>query len=106
MVSRDEEILEVLRNHPAPELAELYLSYVKPDAERFCNLFLTVLDLGTLATKLFLVLYTRRGQWSTMELTRALKDYRPNVYVALCRLEKKGFIERVSRNTWRLSERV
>ena len=106
MGSREEEILELLRKHSAYELAQLYLSNVKFDAERFGELFLEVLDLGTLATKLFLVLYTRRGKWSTMELARAVKDYRPNVYVALCRLEKQGYVERVSRNTWRLSDRV
>ncbi len=106
MVSRDEEILEVLRNHSAYELAQFYLTTVKPNTEGFCQLILEVLSLGTLATKLFLVLYTYRGEWNTVELTRAVKDYRPNVYVALLRLEKEKYIERVSRNRWRLSQRV
>ena len=106
MVSREEEILEVLRKHSAYELAQFYLSNVKFNAEGFCELFLEVLGLGTLATKIFLVLYTYRGEWSTMELARAVKDYRPNVYVALLRLEKEKFVERVSRNKWRLSQRV
>jgi predicted transcriptional regulator len=101
VVNREEEIFEVLKKHSAYELAQLYFFNV----EGFCGLVLEVLDLGTLATKLFLVLYRHRREWTTVELGRSLKAYRPNVYVALLRLEKKQFIERISRNRWRLSER-
>ena len=100
--SSEEEILKVLREHTAPELAQLYLFNV----DAFCELLLDVLDLGTLATKLFLVLYRHRREWTTTELARAAKDYRPNVYVTLLRLEKQKFVERVSRNKWRLAKRV
>ncbi|MDQ1280673.1 MAG: TrmB protein [Thermoproteota archaeon] len=97
-----DEVLKVLRSHSAFELAEHYLF----DLERFCSLLLEVLNLGTLATKVFITLYQNRREFTTTELTRMVEDHRPNVYVALCRLQEKNYVERVSRNKWRLSERV
>ena len=98
----DSAILHVLRSHSAYELAEQHLFTI----ETFCNIVLQVLDLGTLATKIFIAMYQQRQEWTAIELARMVKDYRPNVYVALCRLEKRGFVERVSRSRWRLSKRV
>ena len=95
-------ILEVLRSHSAYELAERYLFNI----ETFCSLVLQVLDLGTLATKIFIAMYQQRQEWTAIELARMVKDHRPNVYVALCRLEKRGLVERVSRSRWHLSKRV
>ena len=99
MVSREEEILEVLRGHSAYELAQFYLFNI----ERFCEIVLEVLDLGTLATKVFILMYQRRREWSSKELAEMVKDHRSNVYVTLRLLERKGFVQRVSRNKWRFS---
>lgn len=101
-MSREEDILEVLRSHSAYELAQLYLFNV----EEFCELVLEVLDLGALATKVFILMYQHRREWATVELAGMVKDHRSNVYVALRLLEKKGFVQRVSRTKWRFSGSV
>lgn len=102
MTSHDEHedaVFRVLKTHSAFELAERYLF----DVERFCILLLEVLDLGTLATKVFIVMYQRRREWTTVELAGMVKDHRSNVYLALRRLEGKGFVQRLSRTKWRLN---
>ena len=59
-----DEAIRVLRTHSAFELAEHYFF----DVERFCSLLLEVLDLGTLATKVFIVMHQHRIEWTTVEL--------------------------------------
>ena len=91
-------ILEVLRSHSAFELAQQYLFNI----ETFCNLVLEVLDLGTLQTKVFLVMYQQKGEWSAAELARKVSSYRQHVNRALHDLEKRGLVSRISRNKWKL----
>ena len=95
----EDSVLRVLKTHSAFELAERYLV----DVESFCGILLEVLDLGTLAAKVFIVMYQHRLEWTTVELAGMVGDHRSNVYVMLRLLEKKGFVQRVSRNKWRFS---
>lgn len=95
----EDSVLRVLKTHSAFELAERYFF----DVERFCEILLEVLDLGTLATKVFILMYQHRREWSTRELAEMVKEHRSNIYVALRLLERKGFVQRVSRNKWRFS---
>ena len=104
MTSRSEQedavaVLRVLKTHLAFELVERYII----DVERFCSILLEVLDLGTLAAKVFIVMYQHRLEWTTVELAGTVRDHRSNVYVTLRLLERKGFVQRVSRNKWRFS---
>lgn len=87
-----------MKSHLAVELAEHYLLNV----ESFCNLILEVLDLGTLATKVFLAMYQHRREWTSGELAREVGSHRQHVYRALRDLEKGGFVQRVSRFKWRI----
>jgi len=94
----DAEVLRVLREHTAPELAEHYLINI----ESFCRLLLKVLDCGVLATKIFILMYQFRRDWTCSELAKETGSYRQHVNTKLQMLRKKGLVERVSRYKWRL----
>ena len=94
----DAEILRVLREHPVPELAEHYLTIF----ESFCRILLKVLDCGVLATKVFILMYMYRREWTCTELARMTQSHRQKVNAALHVLRKKGLVERVSPHKWRI----
>ena len=93
------EVLRVIREHLVYELAEHYLINI----ESFCRLLLKVLDCGVLATKIFIVMYQYRRDWTCSELAKETRNYRQNVYRALQALRRKGVVERVSKYKWRLT---
>jgi hypothetical protein len=87
------DIVRVTREHTCYELAEHYLSNI----DSFSKLLLTVLDCGVLATKVFIVMYIQRREWTCSELAAATASYKQKVNIALHKLGKMGFVERVSR---------
>ena len=92
----DSEIVEVLRSHSAWDLAKAYYFNI----HLFCNRLLKVLDLGVLPAKIFVLLYEHPGEWSTAEISRTLREDHSYVFRSLKRLERHGFVERVSRQKW------
>ena len=95
---RESEILEVIRKHTAYELAENYLL----DINRFLSILFRVLDCGVLSAKIYILMFMNRREWTCMELAGELRRNRTNIYKALQRLKRRGFVIRVSRTKWRV----
>ena len=55
---------------------------------------------GFLASKIFVLLYFDRKEWTTGEMAKELDNHRSNVHVSLRGLERSGLVRRVSRLTW------
>ena len=92
----DLDILEVIREHTAYELAEKYLL----DIDSFCNVLFRVLECGVLAARIYILMFIYRREWTCAELSRELRRSRTNVFKALQRLYRRGFVKRVSRTKW------
>jgi len=99
---RESKVLRVLRECTAYELAEHYLANI----EKFCSVLLKALDCGTLAAKIFILMYQHRREWTCTELARMIGSHRQNVHRALKKLCRRGFVDRVSRSKWRLTSRI
>ena len=95
----ENEVLRVLREYTAYELAEHYLI----SSQSFCRMLLKVLDCGVLAAKIYIVMYPYQRDWTCSELARETGSHRQHVNRKLHDLRKKGVVERVSRHKWRLT---
>ena len=91
-------VLRVLRSLSAYDLALRYLSGI----EGFCNGLTKALKYGTLAARLYIIMYLYGGEWTCMELARRAGRCRQNVHKALTKLEKAGLAARSSAHRWRL----
>ena len=92
------DVLRAQKEHTSYELAEHHVV----SKERFARLILEVLDYGVLATKVFVVMYLHRREWTCPELAKEVNNYRQNVNKELRKLREKGYVERISRHKWRI----
>jgi len=91
----DHEILQVLREHSAAELAEHFLI----EKERVYRFFIKS---PSLVAKVLGLMLLYRKEWTNAEIGREIDGDSGNILRTLHLLEREGFVERVKPRRWKI----
>lgn len=96
----EQEILKVLREHSAAELAEHFLT----EKERVYRLFVRA---GGLRAKILGLMLLYQKTWTLTELSRSLQDYSVGrIHHVLKVLGEEGWIQRLSHQRWQIRQKT